>query len=248
MGRSGSLIVRQEQSKTSKGETAMRQNSVGKLSGATTRLTLATILAALTVVSAGYANPSNDIVLVPPTNLPTLARQGGEAMFLHDSKDGRIFLYVEQLQGTQLAIFDVTDPTHVKGEGSVQLDASGPFDFVADLGKRGELVRFREGQGEAVLDLRNNPVLTKVQGLDTRDSTILLADYASRLTGQGFAPVGQGPRDYKIFQSGESPSDDRVIEVRQVRQDVTNPDTGTTFLLAENGLYLIRRPALEAAP
>jgi hypothetical protein len=226
----------------------MRQNSVGKLSGAATRLTLATILAALTVVSAGYANPSNDIVLVPPTNLPTLARQGGEAMFLHDTKDGRIFLYVEQLQGTQLAIFDVTDPTHVKGEGSVQLDASGPFDFVADLGKRGELVRFREGQGEAVLDLRDNPVLTKVQGLDTRDSTILLADYASRLTGQVFAPVGQGPRDYKIFQSGESPSDDRVIEVKRVRQEVTNLDTGTTFLLAENGLYLIRRPALEAAP
>ena len=226
----------------------MRQNSVGKLSGATTRLTLATILAALSVVSAGYANPSNEIVLVSPTNLPTLARQGGEAMFLHDTKDGRIFLYVEQHQGTQLAIFDVTDPARVKGEGSVQLDTSGPFDFVADLGKRGELVRFREGQGEAVLDLRNNPVLTRVQGLDTRDSTILLADYASRLTGPGFAPVGQGPRDYKIFQSGESPSEDRVIEVRQVRQDVTNPDTGTTFLLAENGLYLIRRPALEAAP
>ena len=226
----------------------MRQNSVGKLSGAATRLTLATILAALSVVSAGYANPSNDILLVPPANLPTLARQGGEAMFLHDTKDGRIFLYVEQHQGTQLAIFDVTDPARVRGEGSVQLDASGPFDFVADLGKRGELVRFREGQGEAVLDLRNNPVLTRVQGLDTRDSTILLADYASRLTGPGFAPVGQGPRDYKIFQSGDSPSDDRVIEVRQVRQDVTNPDTGTTFLLAENGLYLIRRPALEAAP
>jgi len=226
----------------------MRQNSVGKLSGAATRLTLATILAALSVVSAGYANPSNEIVLVSPTNLPTLARQGGEAMFLHDTKDGRIFLYVEQHQGTQLAIFDVTDPARVKGEGSVQLDASGPFDFEADLGKRGELVRFREGQGEAVLDLRNNPVLTKVQGLDTRDSTILLADYASRLTGQAFVPVAQGTRDYKIFQSGDSPSDDRVIEVRQVRQDVTNPDTGTTFLLAENGLYLIRRPALEAAP
>jgi hypothetical protein len=227
----------------------MRENSAGNLSRVATRLTLATILAALSVVSAGYANPSNDIVLVPPANLPTLARQGGEAMFLHDTKDGRIFLYVEQHQGTQLAIFDVTDPARVRGEGSVQLDASGPFDFVADLGKRGELVRFREGQGEAVLDLRNNPVLMKVQGLDTRNSTILLADYASRLTGQAFnAPVGQGTRDYKIFQSGESPSEDRVIEVRQVRQDVTNPDTGTTFLLAQNGLYLIRRPALEAAP
>ena len=227
----------------------MRENSAGNLSRVATRLTLATILAALSVVSAGYANPSNDIVLVPPANLPTLARQGGEAMFLHDTKDGRIFLYVEQHQGAQLAIFDVTDPARVKGEGSVQLDAPGPFDFVADLGKRGELVRFREGQGEAVLDLRNNPVLMKVQGLDTRDSTILLADYASRLTGQAFnPPFGQGTRDYKIFQSGELPSDDRVIEVRQVRQDVTNPDTGTTFLLAENGLYVIRRPALEAAP
>ena len=227
----------------------MRQNSAGKLSRAATRLTLATILAGLSVVSVGYANPSNDIVLVPPTNLPTLARQGGEAMFLHDTKDGRIFLYVEQQEGTQLAIFDVTDPARVRGEGSVQLDAPGPFDFVADLGKRGELVRFREGRGEAVLDLRSDPVLMKVRGLDTRDSTILLADHASRLTGQAFdAPIGQGTRDYKIFQSGESPSDDRVIEVRQVRPDVTNPDTGTTFLLAENGLYLIRRPALESAP
>ena len=228
---------------------AMRQHSSDKLSRAATRLSLAAILAALSVVSAAYANPSDDIVLVPPMNLPTLARQGGEAMFLHDTQDGRIFLYVEQHEGTQLAIFDVTDPARVRGEGSVQLDASGPFDFVADLGKRGELVRFRQGQGEAVLDLRNHPVLMKVQGLDTRDSTILLADHASRLTGRAFSSEdGQGTRDYKIFQSGESPSDDRVIEVRQVRQDVTNPDTGTTFLLTENGLYVIRRPALEAAP
>jgi len=227
----------------------MSQNAGGKLPRAVTRLALATALLGVTLASSSYANPSNDIVLVLPMNLPTLARQSGEAMFLHDNKDGRTFLYVEQREGTQLAIFDVTDPAHVRGEGSVQLDASGPFDFVADLGKRGELVRFRGGQGEAILDLRNIPVLMKVKGLDTKNSTILLADYASRLTGQGFnAAVGQGTRDYKIFQSGESPSDDRVFEVRQVRQEATNPDTGTTFLLAANGLYLIRRPALEAAP
>jgi hypothetical protein len=227
----------------------MRQNAGGRCSRAAPRLTLATILAGISVASAGYANPTNDIVLVPPTNLPTLARQSGEAMFLHDTRDGRTLLYIEQHGGVQLAIFDVTDPAHVGGEGSVQLDAPGPFDFVADLGKRGELVRFRGGQGEAVLDLRDIPVLMKVQGLDTKNSTILLADYASRLSGQAFtAAVGQSIRDYKIFQSGESPSDDRVVEVRQVRQEVTNPDTGTTFLLAENGLYVIRRPALEAAP
>jgi hypothetical protein len=203
----------------------------------------------MAVARVTYANPPNEIVLVAPANLPALARQSGEAMFLHDTLDGRTLLYVEQHKGTQLAIFDVTDPAHVTGKGSVQLDAAGPFDFVADLGKRGELVRFRGGQGEAVLDLRNVPVLMKVPGLDTKNATILLADEGSRLTGQALnAAAGQGTRDYKVFQSGESPGEDRVVEVNKVRQEVTNPDTGTTFLLAENGLYLVRRPALEAAP
>jgi hypothetical protein len=100
-----------------------------------------------------------------------------------------------------------------------------------------------------VLDLRNIPVLTKLPGLDTRNSAVLLTDDASRLTGRVVnAAVGQITRDYKVFRSGDSPGDDRVFEVKQVRQELTNPDTGTTFLLTENGLYLIRRLALEAAP
>jgi hypothetical protein len=228
----------------------MRQNLRGQLLRNAPRLALAILLGELSVASIAYANPSNAIVLVRPTDLPTLARQSGEAMFLHDTGDGRVILYVEQHEGAQLAIFDVTDPAHVRGEGSVQLDAAaGRFDFVADLGKRGELVRFRGDQGEAVLDLHKTPVLKKVPGLDTRNSTILLADDDSRLTGRVIDPaLGHSARDYKIFQSGESPNDDRVVEVKQVRQEVTNADTGTTFLLAENGLYLIRRPALEAAP
>ena len=227
----------------------MRQNTGGQASVNVLRLVLVIVLEGMSVASITYARPSNEIVLVPPTSLPTLARQGGDAMFLHDSMDGRTLLYVEQREGAELAIFDVTDPAHVKGNGSVPLDGAGPFDFVADLGKRGELVRFRGGQGEAVLDLRNIPMLVKVQGLDTQNSTILLADDGSRLTGRALnAAVGQGTRDYKVFQSGESPAEDHVVEVKQVRQEVTNPDTGTTFLLAENGLYLIRRPALEATP
>jgi hypothetical protein len=34
--------------------------------------------------------------------------------------------------------------------------------------------------------------------------------------------------------------------VKQVREQVTNAGTGTTFLLTENGLFLIRRPAVES--
>jgi hypothetical protein len=58
----------------------------------------------------------------------------------------------------------------------------------------------------------------------------------------------QGARDYQVLQIGKSHDADRVTEVKQVRQEVINAGTGTTFLLAEKGLYVIRRPALEAAP
>jgi hypothetical protein len=227
----------------------MREQTVGQWSRNVPRLALAIVLMGMSVAPVIYAKPSNEIVLVPPTNLPTLARQSGEAMFLHDTVDGRTFLYVEQHEGAQLAIFDVTDPAHVTDKGSAQLDGAGPFDIVADLGKRGELVRFRNGQGDAVLDLRRLPVLMKVPGLDTRNSPVVLADDSSRLTGRTVnATVGKGTRDYQVFQSGESSGDDRVVVIKQVRQEVTNPDTGTTFLLAENGLYLVRRPVLEAEP
>ena len=193
------------------------------------------------------ANPSNAILVVPPTALPASARRGGEAMFLHDTADGRVYLYVEQRDGAALAIFDVTDPTHVRDEGSAQLDAVGPFDFVASLGRRGELVRFRGGRGDAVLDLRKVPALQKIPGLETQRSTILIADDDWRIAVRPVdAPFPRETRDYKILQSGESPGDDRIVEVREVRQEATNADTGTTFLLTKSGLYMIRRPALEA--
>jgi hypothetical protein len=37
---------------------------------------------------------------------------------------------------------------------------------------------------------------------------------------------------------------DRLFDVKQVRAQMTRSDTGTTFMLTENGLYQIRRPAV----
>ena len=120
-------------------------------------------------VAAGtvHASPPNPVVVVPPTDLPALARQTGDAMLLHETIDGRIMLYIAQNQGARLATFDVTDPLHIKGEGSVHLDASGPFDFVSPVGDQAELVRFRQGQEDAVLDLPRvgAPTLMAVPGL-----------------------------------------------------------------------------------
>src|ERR1700691_3831939 len=102
----------------------MRENTSGRSAG---RLRRAAIFASgIVTLSAVHANSSN-VIVVPPTNLPALARESGDAMFLREANDGRSVLYIEQNQGAELAVFDVTDPGHVKSKGSVPLDASGPF-------------------------------------------------------------------------------------------------------------------------
>src|SRR5258708_15612984 len=118
------------------------------------QLTLAAV-AALTLTGNAEArnHPSHKIILVRPTELPELARVAGQAMLLHETGDGRTLLYIEQGHGARLAIFDVTDPAHVKQEGSAQVEAPGSFDFVSSLGDHAELVRFRHGQGEAGVEL-----------------------------------------------------------------------------------------------
>jgi hypothetical protein len=230
------------------GETTMQEKIPGRLSRKAP-LAIAMVISAVGTFQTIHANSSSSVVVVPPADLPALARESGEAMFLRDASDGRMLLYVEQRQGSQLAIFDVTDPAHVKGEGSAQLDAAGPFDFVGSLGERAELVRFRQGQGEAILDLRKAPTLKELQGLELQGSTMLLGDSGlGATTPADSVDSVQNPRDFQVLQSGKTHGEDSIIEVKQVRQEATNVDTGTTFLLAEKGLYVIRRPALESPP
>jgi hypothetical protein len=172
-------------------------------------------------------------------------------MLLHDTTDGRTLLYIEQNQGNRLAIFDVTDPGHVKGEGSVQLDVTGPFDFVSTLGNRAEFIRFRQDQGSAVLDLHkaNVPTLKRVQGLTLQGPVSPLGDDGFTVSAQAAtlhkATVAQLPRDYQVIDTTSSSDSSRVFDVRQVHEELTKHDTGTTFLLADGGLYLIRRPTAE---
>ena len=133
-----------------------------------------------------HANPSDNIVLVPPTGLAELARQGGDAMLLLETFDGRTLFYIEQNGGAQLATFDVTDPVHIKGEGAVQLDAFGPYDFVSPLGSQAELIRFRQGHKYAVLDLHKErvPNLKAVQGLTLPGRITRLGDDGFTVTRQ----------------------------------------------------------------
>jgi hypothetical protein len=176
----------------------MMENANGSLSKRRRCAAFAITACGIAAAGAVHAGPDYSTVVVSPAELPAPAQQGGEAMLLRDTIDGRTILYVEQGRGTRIATFDVTDPAHVTSEGSQPLDASGPFDFTAATGDGVELVKYREGQGDAVLDLHRPVKLTPVDGLNL-----------------------------------------------QIRQEITKTDTGTTFVLAENGLYVIRRPAVE---
>jgi hypothetical protein len=211
-------------------------------------LTLTAVAAfTLSCAAQGKSHPSNKIILVRPTNLPEAARQTGEAMLLDQSRNGRTLLYIEQDQGARLAIFDVTDPANIKAVASVQLEAPGSFDFVLPLRDRAELVRFRDGQGEAVLDLHTvkYPTIKKIQGLKFQGSTKRLGNDGFMIANQASAQSDADALDYEVVEIGNAREPSRIHDVNYVRQEITNDETGTTYLLTADGLYLIRRPAVE---
>lgn len=201
------------------------------------RAAMAVLVSGAAAATTVNANPSSNIVLVPPANLPASAQQAGEAMFLYGRFDGRALLHVEQNRGAGLATFDVTDPAHITGQGSVQLSASGSFDFISPLGNQAELVRFRQGK-DAVLDLPwlRDPQLKTVPGLTLQDSALTFA-------GQDDAPPA---RDYPVIDTLTAYELGRFFDVKQVRAELTKGDTGTIFVLTDSGRYVIRRPAAES--
>jgi hypothetical protein len=211
------------------------------------QLTLAAAAAFTLTASVEAGNRPNKIIFVRPTELPELARVPGEAMLLHYTGDGKTYLCIEQNHGARLAIFDVTDPAHVKEEGSVEVNAPGSFDFVSSIGDDAELIRFQNGQGEAVLDLHKvkRPTIKMVPGLTFQGSTEHLGDNAFMISNQASEQSDANAQDYQVVGTANTREPNRVYDVKQVRQQITNDETGTTFLLAADGLYLIRRPAVE---
>ncbi len=211
------------------------------------QLTLAAAAALTLTASADAKNRPNKIIVVRPTDLPELARVPGEAMILHATGDGKTHLYVEQNNGARLAVFDVSDPANVKQESAAQLDALGPFEFVSSLGDNAELIRFKNGQGEAVLDLHKAkaPVIKMVPGLELQGATERLGNDGFIVSNQASAQSDANDPDYQVVETADTREPNRVYDVKQVREEITNDETGTTFLLAADGLYLIRRPAVE---
>jgi hypothetical protein len=138
-------------------------------------MALALLACAALAAPGAQARSASSTVLVPPASLPVQARQPGEAMFLQDTLDGRTMLYIQRDGDSSMAVLDVTDPAHIKGQASVPVDVS-------------------------------------------------VASHRDDL----------GAREW-----------DRGFDVPTVHAQVTNAATGTTFLLTDGGLYVVRQPSTE---
>jgi hypothetical protein len=199
-------------------------------------------------VQAEIKSHSGNLIIEQPADLPEMARTPGQALFLYQAGDGKTYLYVEQQNGAQLAIFDVTDPAKIKAAASVPLKAAGAFDFVRYLSGRVELVRFHDSGQLAELDLREpkSPTLKITNTLSEPAHTESLGQTGLVMINAHYRYVGgAAAHDYRVADVSTPAHPTPLATIKQVTHKVVNEETGTTYLLGSDGLTVVRRPRVE---
>ncbi len=225
-----------------KGDTMQQKNQLILAMGAL-------MVAASPALAATQAH-SRNIVVVLPSAAPALAQTGGEAMYLHTTGDGRTFLYLETQAGRAMTILDVTDPSRVRAVGNLQIAAKGAYDYVQDAGYSGALIRYRDATGIALLDLTHpaKPVLVEEPVLEHAGGAETLGRAGLLLTSERTAAIdSHRPQTYFVMDTEDIGRPSLLATVPAVTQRVTRSDTGTIFLLNNDGVTMLRRPALEQA-
>jgi hypothetical protein len=214
-------------------------------------LTLGLVVTAAVLPSspaeAEIHSKSKELVVMESRDLPEQAQAPGNSLFLHSDNAGRTYLYVEQQQGTRLSVFDVTDPARIKLVMSTAFATDGAFDFVRPLSNNAELVYFRDGQKEAVLDLQKakNPVFRVISAVTDLGPSETLGESGFLVAKQTYKYVSAVGHDYQVLDiCAFAPT--QLAVVKDVRHRVTNNETGTTFLLGPNGLTVVRRLSVES--
>ena len=206
-----------------------------------------TIVLAPIAAKAEIYSGSKEIVVMQPRDLPEQAQLQGNSFFLHSDDAGGTYLYIEQQQGARLTVFDVTDPARIRTVASVPLTVPGAFDFVRPLDGRAELIRFRDSKGVAVLDVHKarKPTLRMVETLANLGMTQPLGESGFLAVNEPYEYIRAIPRDFAVIDTS-TPSDPKLLAtVKQVKHQVVNDDTGTTFLLGIDGLTVVRRLSVE---
>ena len=206
-------------------------------------------LLSCSLASAEITSRSKDIVIEQPSDLPEAAQTVGQAMEIRSLGNGSTYLYIEQQTLGRIAVLDVTDPAHIKNVAIVKIEAPGKYDFVRSLGGATELISFREDNGAAILDFRNPkaPTLIHANALQQATRIESIGDTGLLLNNVPRLNADTLPHDYQVIDCSDSRAPQVLLKVAGVEKRLTNPDTGTTFLLGSDGLVVIRQPKIEEA-
>jgi hypothetical protein len=201
---------------------------------------------ALALATAGYpAHASVKAKLVVQPLGPSFATSAAEDMLLYADAQGSEYLYVEQQQGAMLSVFDVTNPAHIKLAASVETGMHRSYDFVSTVGNSA-LIVFRDGSGDAVLDLdqAKAPRLIEAQAATATELLGTTGYLAS--TFKPIAPLASQASSVQVVTTaGATP---RVVTtVANVTKQASRPETGTTFLLGATGVTVVRQIDVERA-
>jgi len=191
---------------------------------------------------------SKFIIVESPSDLPELAQGHSEAMHLQYIDSGQVILYLEQDAGRKLAILDVTDPGKIQALGTASLPASSPYDFVQDLPDSSVLVHYRDHSGFAAISFRNyrEPVLTGEPDYVDASSVQSYGVHGLLLVSSNApdAPA-QAKEQYEILSASNSTDPAPLATIGGVIQRLDRPQTGTIFLLSDDGLNVVRCLATE---
>jgi hypothetical protein len=221
-------------------------------------LLAAPLMSTVTVQAMAVAH-SRAIVVESPASLPELARNGGADMYLYDTNDGRTYLYIEANDGQHLSILNVTDPGKISAVARVAIAANSPFDFVRDLDHSGALVRYRDNSGFAVLNLKkyDRPALAQTSQLAVANAAenlgggaLLLTSASSTQTlpvqpAQALSSRADKPTNYDVIDTSKAGAPALLASVPGVKRRLSKDDTGTLFLLSDDGVTVVRRLRAE---
>jgi len=210
------------------------------------------MLALVALASAAFSwakvvSEPNDVIVLEPKDLAASARVAGESMTFHSLNNGQTYLYIEQQQLHRILVLDVTDPARIREVSTVALDAPGAFDFGEMIGFTGAVVRFQDGQRAGVMSFENpaQPRLSQVGTALAGEQTEPI-NQNGFLTSDGFAGGARlAAHDYRVVDSSHPESLQLLATVKGVQATLVKSDTGTTFLLGQEGLTVIRRPSVE---
>jgi hypothetical protein len=193
---------------------------------------------------------SKNIVVESPEELPAVARSGGADMFLHDATNGKTYLYIEGRTGQTIAVLDVTDVGAIRAVGEVHTAAAGPFVYVEDRDPQGGLIRYRAG-GLAVMNLSkyDRPTIDQTPQLGRAKSAESIGVTGLLLTENETQPSApaNSPDTYDVLDTSRPGAPALLATVTGVTRRVTRADTGTVFLLADNGVTVVRDLRAEEA-